>query len=340
MWLGTMRTPASSRKISSPGQLLVRQDAALGNRVEQRGDPPARLVAVEPEACHGRVVGGDEVATLVEAKGVDLAADIDGVLDRGHAVIGAHEQAHLVVVLARQRHQLAQALLVPLQLGVDLVAGLADLVQQGVHRGHVEEGKRDLAFSQAGLQRLQVGILALAPVGAVVFRPRAFEAVEDALALVHAAGPEQVALLAVVETVDQPEGHVVKLEIALESVGALDQLADPVAHATAVGQAAGQPAQHAQRPERRTLAGMVEERPVAVIPGLVAGQDRWHAGRGEAEHRAQLRAEGQFFLEETPVPQHFPAQGVDEDDDGYLVRLVAHVVSPFSPLRLRPRSRG
>ena len=107
----------------------------------------------------------------------------------------------------------------------------------------------------------------------MVFRVGAFEVVEDAFAFIHTTGPEQITLLTVIEAVNKIERDVVELEIALEAIGALHQLADPVTHASAVGHALRQPAQQPQRPEQRAFAGMVEKRPVAMVAGLVAGQD-------------------------------------------------------------------
>ena len=133
-------------------ELVIREDAAFGYIRQQRAYLAAGLIVIEPEARHGGVVGDDEITALVQAQCVYLAADVHRAVDRRHAVVGADKQTYIAVVLARQRHQFAQAFLVPFKLGVHLLAGLADLVQQAVHRGHVEKGKGNLALAEAALQ--------------------------------------------------------------------------------------------------------------------------------------------------------------------------------------------
>jgi len=110
------------------------------------------------------------------------------------------------------------------------------LVEQGVHGGHVEERKGDLALCQVGLQPLKVALFRVAPIGGVVGHLRLDEVIEDVPALVHATGHEQVVLFAIIELVDVFERDVVELEIARVAVEAFDELADQIADTAAIHQ--------------------------------------------------------------------------------------------------------
>ena len=277
---------------------------------------------MEPEAPHGGVVGRRVVAAEHQSQRLDLAHQVDRPVHRGHAMVGADEESHLVVVRRGRAQDLFELLLVPGELFVHERTLLTDLVQECVHGCHVHEREPDLALFEITLERLQIVLFRIAPVGHVVGYPDAAQVIEDVVTPIHPTRHEQVVLLTVIELVDSLERDVIELEIAGVAIEPLDQPADQVAHPTTIDQGTRQPAQQTQRLERGGRWRVVEERPMAMLTGHQPGEDRGDTGGREPKYGTQLAPVRQPLIHEPASLQDLPAQRVDEDDDRNLPGFV------------------
>ena len=156
-----------------------------------------------------------------------------------------------------------------------------------------------------------------APVGADPGFAGMLPVVEDGgLAAADAAGLVDVLFLAVVQIRQLGERHAVELEVAGVAVAAGEELGDLVADAVMARHNFRQPAEVAQRRERRGPGRRLDEkRKVAVRGGQRAGEDGRVAGGGVPQQRFAAVAQRQQVGGEVAARGLGPAQRVGEEED-------------------------